>query len=61
VIGPQEGRRYGYTYSDVMQRFVPTLILEAFPGTAITFELAISVAQRIEPTKPFAAELKALS
>ena len=28
---------------------------------AITFELAISAAQRIEPTKPFAAELKALS
>jgi AAA+ superfamily predicted ATPase len=58
VTGPQAGRDYGYTYSDVMQRFIPTLVLDAFPDAAITFDRAMSVAHRIEPTRPFSIELR---
>jgi SpoVK/Ycf46/Vps4 family AAA+-type ATPase len=58
IMGPNNGRDYGYTYSDVTQRFVPGVVLEAFPHKPITFDLAMSVAKRIEPTKPFRSELR---
>ncbi len=53
IIGPAEGRKYGYTFSDITQRLLPSLLLEAFPDKPITFDLAVSVAQKIAPTKPF--------
>ena len=54
LTGPNKnGRIYGYTFSDVTQRFIPALLLEAFPDRPVTFELARSVVQRIEPTQPF--------
>lgn len=49
-------RKYGYTFSDITQRFLPNLLLDAFPDKAITFDLATSVASRIEPTRPFVNE-----
>jgi len=57
IMGPAQGRKYGYTFSDVTQRFLPSLLLEAFPDKPITFNLAVSVAQRIAPTKPFGTEV----
>ena len=53
LMMPNQERRYGYTFSDVVQRFLPSLLLEAFPDKAITFEMAISVAKNIQPVKPF--------
>ena len=49
-------RKYGYTFSDITQRFLPNLLLDAFPDKPITFDLATSVANRIEPTRPFVHE-----
>lgn len=53
ITGPSEGRSYGYTFSDITQRFVPNVLLEAFPDKKVTIELAIAVAKTIEPTAPF--------
>ena len=53
LMDPDQKRKYGYTFSDITQRFLPNLLLEAFPDKAITFDLAASVAQKIEPTRPF--------
>lgn len=53
LMGSNQKRKYGYTFSDITQRFLPNLLLEAFPDKPITFELAISISQMIEPTKPF--------
>lgn len=53
LMMPNQKRKYGYTFSDIVQRFLPSLLLEAFPDKAITFEMAISVAKNIQPIKPF--------
>ena len=58
LLGPERnGRVYGFTFSDVAQRFVPSLLLEAFPDRPVTFELALSIAKRIEPTQPFGSTI----
>ena len=57
LTGPQNnGRQYGYTFSDVSQRFVPNLLLEAFPDSPVTFDLAKSVLNHLVPTVPFGYE-----
>lgn len=54
LTGPdRNGLSYGYTFSDVTQRLLRSLILDAFPDKPVTFDLARSVVQRIEPTQPF--------
>jgi len=53
---PGQKQKYGYTYSDITQRYLPSLLLEAFPDKRVTLQLAIEVAKSIEPTKPFSDE-----
>ena len=43
----------GFTYSDLTQRLLPSIVLEAYPDAAVTEELAISVARSMEPTVAF--------
>ena len=43
----------GLTYSDLTQRLVPTLVLDAYPDSAITAARALKVAQTIRATPPF--------
>jgi AAA+ superfamily predicted ATPase len=47
------GRGAGYSHSDIYQRYLPSLVLEAFPDKPINLEMCIDVAKSIEPTKPF--------
>lgn len=54
VTGP-EGNQPGFTYSDLTQRLVPGLILEAFPS-AVTDDLAVSIAQDMQATPVFRDE-----
>ena len=56
LTGPKEGRKFGFTASDLTHRFVPDLILSAYPNRALTYELASEVANTVTPTKPFEAE-----
>jgi SpoVK/Ycf46/Vps4 family AAA+-type ATPase len=53
LSGHNEKRDYGATYSDITQKFLPTLVLSAYPNQPITIELAKSVMQQLEPTPPF--------
>lgn len=53
LCGPNEKREYGTTYSDLTQKFLPRLVLAAYPSQPITNDLAKSVMQQIEPTPPF--------
>lgn len=56
LMTTNQKRKYGYTFSDIVQRFLPSLLLEAFPDKAITFDLAAFVAKKMEPVKPFKYE-----
>lgn len=53
ATGATDGRSYGYTYSDLAQRFLPGLLVAAYPASAITFDLAKDVVERHPPTPPF--------
>ena len=44
---------YGYSFSDIMQRVLPSIILDAYPDKQVQFEQALSIAQLILPTPPF--------
>ena len=46
ATGATHGRSYGYTYSDLAQRFLPGLLLAAYPSNPITFELAKEVVEK---------------
>jgi len=43
----------GYTFSDLTQRFLPSLVLDAFPDASITFERALELVVKIKSTPPF--------
>ena len=47
------GRDYGHTFSDITQRLIPNILLEALPDRPVSFDLALSVLDRTEPTRPF--------
>lgn len=53
ITGPQEGFEYGFTYSDLTQRLLPALVLDAYPDGPIVFKRALEVIARIHPTAPF--------
>ncbi len=53
ATGPRGDRKYGFTFSDLTQRLIPAIVLDAYPNQAITPEGAVKIAQRILPTPPF--------
>lgn len=53
LTGPQKGRDFGFTYSDITQRLLPAIVLDAYPSQPLTGALARAVAQTILPTPPF--------
>lgn len=55
ITGPQNGRSYGVTYSDLTTRLIPEVVLDAFPDTPITFNRVAELAE-LPPTAPFEAE-----
>ena len=50
--GPEKGG-CGYTFSDITQRLIPGILLEAFPDKPVRFEAALSVLADTKPTPPF--------
>jgi len=56
ALGETSTRDYGYTCSDIMQQFAPSLVLAAYPSAKITIGLALSIASSIAPTPPFKSE-----
>jgi AAA+ superfamily predicted ATPase len=58
ATGEADGRAYGFTYSDLTQRLVPTLVLDAFPECAIIGARAVVIASGMKPTPPFREQLR---
>lgn len=53
ATGENDTRDYGYTYSDIAQRLVPAIVLDAYPDRPIRPARAIDLAGTILPTPPF--------
>ncbi len=54
--GPNTQRNYGYTYSDIMQRFLPNVVMSFFPDSAIDLSKLTEIAIAMAPTPPFSDE-----
>ena len=55
VIGGGDGE-CGFTYSDIVQRLIPAVVLDAYPDSSIQFERTLDIATRMKPTPPFRQE-----
>lgn len=56
ATGETKNRTYGATYADLVQRLLPTLLLNAQPDRKIDFGQALKAAKEFEPSRPFANE-----
>ena len=56
ATGPSEHRRYGFSFSDLVQRLLPAILLDAYPNDKIRPGRAIEIAQHTAPTAPFQEE-----
>ena len=52
ATGPRNGG-VGFTFSDITQRLIPALVLDAYPDRAISPERALAIASDLQPTPPF--------
>lgn len=53
ATGAREELSYGYTFSDLLQRLLPTIVLDAYPNTKVTLERALAIIKTLLPTPPF--------
>lgn len=53
ATGAQKGRAYGFTFSDLTQRLLPAIVLDAYPTRAVDPARALEVARSMLPTPPF--------
>lgn len=53
VTGSQKPRSYGFTFSDLTQRLLPAIVLDAYPTRAVSPARAVEIAQAMVPTPPF--------
>lgn len=53
ATGPRDDNNYGFTFSDLTQRLLPTIILDAYPGRSVDPGRAIEIAMSMKPTPPF--------
>jgi SpoVK/Ycf46/Vps4 family AAA+-type ATPase len=58
LTGPRDGRDYGFTFSDLTQRLLPTIVLDAYPSGPVLAARAAEIASSILPTPPFKDEVK---
>jgi AAA+ superfamily predicted ATPase len=53
ATGKQDGRGYGCTFSDLTQRLLPAIVLDAYPSIPVDPNRALTIAQELVPTPPF--------
>jgi AAA+ superfamily predicted ATPase len=53
ATGAQKGRGYGFTFSDLTQRLLPSIVLDAYPTNSVEPTRAIEIAMTMAPTPPF--------
>lgn len=53
ATGVVKGRTHGFTFSDLTQRLLPAIVLDAYPDRAVVPQRALTIAESIMPTPPF--------
>ncbi len=53
ATGARQEGGYGFTFSDLTQRLLPAIVLNAFPESAVKPNQAIEIARAMDPTAPF--------
>jgi SpoVK/Ycf46/Vps4 family AAA+-type ATPase len=53
LTGHQNGQDHGFTFSDLTQRLIPAIVLDAYPDKKVTAASAISISKTIISTPPF--------
>ncbi|GAB2798256.1 hypothetical protein GCM10027275_49780 [Rhabdobacter roseus] len=53
LTGVKKGREYGFTFSDLVQRLLPSLVLDAYPDRAVDTHRAVEITEAMLPTPPF--------
>jgi SpoVK/Ycf46/Vps4 family AAA+-type ATPase len=53
ATGARNGRAYGFTFSDLTQRLLPAIVLDAYPTKSVKPARALEIAQAMDPTPPF--------
>lgn len=55
-ITGDNGNGCGVTYSDIVQRLIPAVVLDAYPDSSVRFERVLDIASNMKPTPPFQQE-----
>lgn len=45
--------QYGFTFSDLTQRLLPAIVLDAYPSRSVDATRALEIAKQMQPTPPF--------
>lgn len=53
ATGAGNGKGHGFTFSDLTQRLLPAIVLDAYPGQPVRAGQALEIAKRMAPTPPF--------
>ena len=53
ATGPREDAGHGFTYSDLKQRLLPAIVLDAYPEQGVNPDAALGIARNMMPTAPF--------
>lgn len=53
ATGEANGDGYGFTFSDLTQRLLPALVLDAYPDDPVRPQRAIEIVREMRPTPPF--------
>jgi AAA+ superfamily predicted ATPase len=52
ATGNEKGQ-YGFTFSDLTQRLLPAIVLDAYPSHGVDPARALEIARQMQPTPPF--------
>lgn len=53
ATGASDGQPHSFTFSDLTQRLLPAIVLDAYPGQPVRAARALEIAQQMAPTPPF--------
>ena len=53
ATGPRQHGEYGFTFSDLTQRLLPAIVLDAYPDGPVNADSALKITQAMTPTAPF--------
>lgn len=53
ITGPCEESCYGFTFSDITQRLLPAIVLDAYPDCPVDPDQALKIARKMAATAPF--------